>query len=264
MPVAWKVVSASVAGFSHVADGTPCQDAHAASVLDNGWFVGITSDGAGSASHSEQGSRTLCDSLHTFLATYLAELHNLNRAVPRDEDVLRDVIVEGIDLIRKTLVAQYPDNALSDFHATLVGVMIGPDGGVFFHIGDGVACATDTETFSSLAVSLPENGEYANETYFFTQPDWQQHLRLTSFGPQPDLVVLMSDGVSPFAMGPGGKEPHLPFLKPLSAYFSSHDDAANRDALVNTLQSDRIRPITGDDKTLLWAMRVSVDDPLHD
>lgn len=264
MASAWKVVSASVTGFSHVADGTPCQDAHAVSVLDNGWFVGITSDGAGSAAHAAEGSRILCQGLLTYLAVYIDELHELARRVCLEESEIRKVIVEAVELVREKLLAETMDGSLSDFHATLVGVIAGPSGGLFFHVGDGVGCATNATEHSSFVISLPENGEYANETFFFTQHDWQSHLRLTPFGPDYNLIVLMSDGVSPFAMGPGGQEPHLPFLTPLSTYFSANDSLAGHKALVSTLESEKIRPITGDDKTLLWAMRVPIDDPVHD
>jgi hypothetical protein len=37
----------------------------------------------------------------------------------------------------------------------------------------------------------------------------------------------------------------------------SHSVAEGEEALINLLDSEQIRPITADDKTLLWGLRVS-------
>ena len=258
-PNPWKVVGASVAGFSHIAEGIPCQDFHSATTSENGWFVCVVSDGAGSASRGAEGSREICEQLTGYLSVYLSEFTNLGVDPVIDEPDFRQTVTSGIELVRNLLETRTEAESLSEFHATVVGVVAGPTGGVFFHIGDGSACATDTRTLSPSVVSLPENGEYANETYFFTQPIWHEHLRLTYFGEECDLVVLMSDGVSPFAMGPGGKELHAPFFGPISNYFTKNDTDKCRAALIATLEKDAIRQITGDDKTLVWASRAISD-----
>jgi hypothetical protein len=164
--------------------------------------------------------------------------------------------MNGIESVRSEILKIAVDHSMGDFHATLIGVIAGPSGGLFFHIGDGAACATDVETFSPSILSQPENGEYANETFFFTQPDWQQHIRLTPFGRQFDLLALMSDGVTPFALASETAGPHKPFFDPLSRYLRSHTREEGESALAATLEKDAIRRITGDDKTLVWALRI--------
>jgi Protein phosphatase 2C len=258
LPTGWKTIAASVAGFSHQAGGTPCQDSHAISSLANGWIVGVVSDGAGSAIRCAEGSKAVCDELVPDLVSRITVFTGTSDGNV-SEAVLRQWLTDGIERIRTLLVEHSTQGSLAEFHATVVGVIAGPNGGWFFHIGDGAACATNTQTFSPCISSLPENGEYANETYFFTQANWLEHLRLTPFDQNFNLVALMSDGVTPFALAPGGTEPHVPFFGPVSRYFEQNSREESERALVATLEKDAIRKITGDDKTLLWAMRISAN-----
>ena len=83
---------------------------------------------------------------------------------------------------------------------TLVGAVAEGERGFFFHIGDGVAVAEARDAGQPPVVSLPENGEYANETYFATGEHWREHLRVTSLPQPPRLLALMSDGAASFVM----------------------------------------------------------------
>jgi hypothetical protein len=248
----WKIVGVSVKGFSHQANGTECQDSYAVSAIEGGWLVAMVSDGAGSASRSSEGARALCKGLVAYLGPRVAENNQ------PDETVVRLWVEESVELVRASL-DKSEGRALTEFHATLVGVIAGPHGGAFFHIGDGAGCATLLDDLSVKVMSLPENGEYANETYFFTQSDWKDHLRLTPFGPHFNLIALMSDGVTPFALEPGESGPHSPFFAPVSHFLTSHSREEGERALAATLERDAIRNITGDDKTLVWAARVEPD-----
>ena len=89
---------------------------------------------------------------------------------------------------------------LENFSCTLVGCVASAGGGRFFHIGDGYAIYQGAAGDSVL--SRPENGEYADETFFVTDEDWKDHLRFTPV-PQPEcgcVIGLMSDGTAPFAV----------------------------------------------------------------
>ena len=67
----------------------------------------------------------------------------------------------------------------------------------------------------------------------------------------------MSDGVTPLALASG--KPYAPFLDPLSRFLSEHSQEEGAAALAATLEEDAIRRITGDDKTLVWAIRSTMD-----
>ncbi|MFZ1963528.1 MAG: PP2C family serine/threonine-protein phosphatase [Roseiarcus sp.] len=254
--VKWKVAGASVAGFSHQTDGTPCQDAHAITTSPSGWLIAAVSDGAGSAPRSAEGSRLFSDEVVAQLTTRLREI-DLSELHCPDENTVRTWIEDAVESVRTRLaeIATASNGSLGEFHATLLGVVAGPKAGVFFHVGDGAACATNLDDSSRSVVSKPENGEYANETYFVTQDDWRDHLRLTSFNSQYNLIALMSDGVTPFALATGSVAPFPPFFEPLSKFLAEHSRRHAEQAITTLLERDAIRPITGDDKTLVWAIR---------
>lgn len=246
----WKTVGVSVAGFSHQAADVPCQDYYAYHCTPSSDLIAVISDGAGSAARCVEGAKRICDGL----VTSLSELVNKPRA--SDEQLqaeIRSVVQHSIERVRQEI--ERIGNGIEHYAATILGVVAGPTGGTLFHIGDGAACVLSTKEDVTPVMSLPENGEYANETFFFTVPDWQEHIRFTAFDDRFDLITLMSDGVTPFALAAGAAGPHWPFFKPLNAYLSSNTvDEATR-ALKATLERDSIRKITGDDKTILWSLR---------
>ena len=137
---------------------------------------------------------------------------------------------------------------------TLVGCVAGPDGGCFFHIGDGFGVFVDGRGHTVL--SPPENGEYTDETYFVTDEDWETHLRLTPFGApaRGGTIGLMSDGVSPFAIDRARTGFYAPFIDPVRAFLARATEHDGNQALRNLLESEKTLAITSDDKALLLAL----------
>jgi hypothetical protein len=104
-------------------------------------------------------------------------------------------------------------------------------------------------------VSLPENGEYANETYFVTGAEWREHLRVVAV-PASTRIALMSDGAGSFVMAKGNGGLFRPFVDPVEKFLLGVEDPAAADAaLAATLDDPRTHGITGDDKALLLALR---------
>jgi len=70
--------------------------------------------------------------------------------------------------------------------------------------------------------SRPENGKFANETYFFTGANWRDRPRLSPFGASA-LILLVSDGAMPFTLAEKfqGLEPRL--IAPVTAYLDRVD-----------------------------------------
>lgn len=216
--------------------------------------MAAVSDGAGSASRSADGSKRVCE-----LTVYqiCSEVSRFGSGASKtlDAETVRSWAASAIELTHSSLSKESPDGSLLPFNATLVGVVAGPDGGCFFHLGDGAAFATDVAQYSPCVMSLPENGENANDTYFFTESNWRDHLRVTVFPREHNLVALMTDGVTPFALGPRSEGPHVPFFAPVSKFLQARTTVEGERALAATLSKDEIRRITGDDKTLVWAWR---------
>ncbi len=254
--IEWRIAAASVAGFSHEEAGTGCQDAYEVRITENSFLVSVVSDGAGSAPRSIEGARIISSDVAHFVAAKASALSN-TFGLPLDEPIVCEWVQSGVALARERLSqrAAETNGSLGDFHATMVGTIVGLSGGVFFHIGDGAACAVRADNLEDAVVSLPENGEYANETFFVTEREWCDHLRLTSFGPAYDMIALMSDGLTPFALTSGSPKPYRPFFEPLAKHLAAHTREDGERALIATLRKPEIRKITGDDKTLVWALR---------
>ncbi len=244
----WKVVAASARGTLHAARNEPCQDA-SHWLTSAGLVVGVVSDGAGSARHAETGAQALSRGV----CEYLMTRHVAGSLMLDDCGRLTEEIETAVQSVREQLDARDPNIPLCDYHATLVGCIGTVAGGWFFHIGDGLGAAVYDGNWDDCTLSLPENGEYADQTWFFTLDDWRTHLRLTPFDGGMDCVVLMSDGTMTFAAAPRQQGLDPAFMEPVARYLAMHDAKQGAAALQATLDASQTHAITSDDKTLLWA-----------
>jgi hypothetical protein len=253
MPNAWKVVGASAIGSSHLRTGTECQDSFAQRVTQAGRLVGVVSDGAGSASRSAEGSELLARRLVDGLAdAVISDVSDLTAWRLR----IIDLVARVRDcLVATYLASEFEDSGLNVFAATVVGAVVEAQGGFFFHIGDGLGIATRTEALEFHVISPPENGQFIEETYFFTDENWREHLRFTSIPADFDLILLMSDGAMPF-VAKRTLAPFEGFVDPVTRYLRDLDTETGAKALHATLCAPRTESITSDDKTLLWALRL--------
>lgn len=248
--MAWKVVAASVAGKSHVDANVPCQDAHAFEDAGQA-LVAAVCDGAGSAASSDRGARVVADTVVRALAS---AVRDGRIAADSTREMLEDSAVAAIERARDCLRADAA-GTLRDHATTLVCAILFERACHVLHVGDGVAVIRARDPIAPAVVSLPENGEYANETYFVTGDDWRAHLRIRSDVIEVDHALLMSDGAMAFAMSRGLAGPYGPFVDPVLRYVAAHTQHDGCAALSTTLADPRTHAITGDDKTLLIALR---------
>lgn len=246
----WKAGGVSVAGFAHEEDDIPCQDAHTFKIREDGYLIAAIADGAGSAAKSHIGAEA-------YVGAVVDRFSAASDLPSMSEDAMTAAFVEAINATTRSLIETDAAAEISsaDFASTIVMAVADQDGGMFFHVGDGAGVALKLADPAEAIVSKPQNGEYANETYFVTMDGWEDHLRVTSFGGTFDTVLLMSDGVTPMAMTKGCEAPFVSFVRPVLEYLSKADPEVGRNTLRNTLTQDKIRAITGDDKTLIWASK---------
>ena len=235
----WRVFGASVTGKAHLDKDIPCQDAHAHAVVGD-VLVAIVCDGAGSARLSEQGAQFVSTQTVQALAGRLEQGATV-------QDLHDGALAGTLAQIRAALddIARAANATLDDYAATVVGVVMGQDTGFFFHLGDG-----------GELISLPANGEYANETYFISGERWREQLRLLPIPQSVRGVVLMSDGCMPFSMSKNNAALYAPFMDAVQGYLRTVESIElGNTALASTLADPRTHQITGDDKTLLLALR---------
>lgn len=251
----WRVAGSSIAGPRHAKAGEACQDSHRVVVTGSEALIAVVSDGAGSAVHGGAGAALVCEAVAARLDGWVhGSVAGCSRATLLGAC---RAVVRGVDDARAAAEARIVDGrgSLGDFHATLVGAVVLPrTGGLFFHIGDGAGLAIG-DGGARWTLSPPDNGEYADTTYFYTDPDWRSHLRFSLIAPDHDTVFLMSDGVTEVALkGTGeGPEPFMPFFTPIARFLSGADRVSGEEALAATLDSEAIRARIDDDKTLVWA-----------
>lgn len=248
--MAWRVYAAAAIGSSHVEAGTPCQDAHAHALVGD-TLLGVVCDGAGSQALSHVGAQAMTRRLAQLLAEREGAMPALSTLADAE---FESAVAEAVAQVRGELQAQAAQAAveLSAYSCTLVGAVVTAQDGRFFHVGDGLAVAEAGE--APAVVSLPENGEYANETYFVSGDEWRAHLRFTRFALAGARIVLMSDGAMPFAMAKGNTGTFGPFIEPVAGYLAQVAEDEGSAALAATLGDPRTNGITSDDKTLLIAL----------
>ncbi|WP_407541682.1 PP2C family serine/threonine-protein phosphatase (plasmid) [Deinococcus radiomollis] len=255
---AWRYVYTSVRGTGHLETDLPCQDAslvhQAINSADEPLLVLLASDGAGSAVHSEEGSQLVCAE-----ALKILEYRFTSVDFRPGDDFGAEVVHQLRGLL--TTRAEELGCSLRDLACTLTVAVLLPQWAWFLQIGDGAIIVQPSTGEPFEVVFWPDNGEYANQTYFLTDvPDGHVHSRLAerSF----ERVSLITDGLQTLALLLAERCAHPPFFLPMFGTVEAAPDrgeAAHRSlvpALTRFLDSGPINARTNDDKTLVLASRV--------
>lgn len=255
----WRVASASVVGTSHAVRGEACQDAHVVTTVstsrDGEVLVAVASDGAGSASSGGEGAALVCK----FFRDHVVELLHQGGALA---DITAEQGASWLASYRSEIEHAVGPERVRDFASTLLLSAVGRETGAFFQVGDGamaVRFADGPDTYD--APFWPERGEYANTTFFVTDPSAASHLRTERIDRPISEVALFTDGVEGLALRFVDTTVHDPFFQGVfppvrSAAGPGPLSPALSDALTTFLGSDRVNARTDDDKTLVLACRV--------
>jgi len=260
--LSWRYIAASAAGTAHEQSRTPCQDhAYTATVTapDGAqYLVALASDGAGSASRSQTGSRLTCESGAGFLSDYLA-----NEGGAGDHALSRDLARACLDHIRSALENQLEEDpgpaSLRDYACTLVALVAGPSFALAFQVGDGAVVIRQHDKLAP--VFWPDGGEYANMTYFVTDADAEHHLQVARIE-APHEASLMTDGLQRLALVFSTRQAHAPFFEPMFSVLRRQRAglcAPLTQQLELFLNSAAVNQRTDDDKTLILATRVAAE-----
>lgn len=184
----WKSVNAKIQGTLHKKLDIPCQDYTTSSNKEEVYII-VLADGAGSAKHSERGAKIACEAVQSFISKNFISIYNTEA---------KEVKANLIHRIRTRLgIAAKKNNCNKDeFASTLLFVAVRHDMFICGHLGDGVIGIIDNQQ-QVRVLSLPENGEFANFTFFTTSKNYQYHLRLIK-GKIDDIeaFLIMSDGAA--------------------------------------------------------------------
>ena len=184
----WKTLNYEVIGKSHIKAKKVCQD-KTFTYKDNNVIVSALADGAGSYEFSDVGAIIACKSISKFIGDNFDELINISNA---NEVITRIVNHVVADIENKAEEMHCEKEKLS---STLLCVAIKNEDVMVFHVGDGLIAGLKNGELKTL--TMPDNGEFANATYFITSPRAYEKARLlkgktTGF----QGFALMSDGSS--------------------------------------------------------------------
>jgi hypothetical protein len=144
--------------------------------------------------------------------------------------------------------------SVSDLACTVLAVWANPRSTYMAHLGDGVIIRRSRTTQEVTIVSGPERGEFANETYFLTSSNWENHVRVKKM-PAEHSLCIMTDGCQSAALeSPPVSGPYRPFCDPLFDFAAnSLDGDAAESELRKLLTGAKMRQTSRDDKTVVLA-----------
>jgi hypothetical protein len=248
----WKVTNASVTGKAHTDRGESGQDYSRAGTVPAGdaeFFIGLAADGAGSTTDGGRGAAIACDTLYTCIVKALQDDSDIS---PVSEEVVRDWITRARDAI--VAEAQQNGKRPREYACTVLATVAGNGKAIFFQIGDGAIVAGYGEEYQT--IFWPEQGEYANTTYFITDEDFCDHLHILP-AESPDEIALFTDGLQTLVLSFAEKKAHPGFFRPLFEALRKDDDTGSpfSATLATFLGRDDIGARSDDDKTLVLAVR---------
>lgn len=252
----WRILRGSARGTSHAATGAPCQDASEARVLDaRGEQIVLLAcaDGAGSAPLSHEGAQLAC-------AAVIGEASDFLRRHPLDA-VDRAAVEEWFVGVHASVAdrAGELEAPVRDLACTLLLAVVGASRAVFAQIGDGAMVVDDGTPGGYAPAFWPQSGEYANTTYFATEPEAIRHLQFAAVeGRTVEEVALFSDGLQPLALRYEERTAHAPFFRPMFARLRAltpEEAPSLEPGLLAFLDSAPVNARTDDDKTLVLATR---------
>jgi hypothetical protein len=252
----WKVATSTVTGKAHTNRGESGQDYHKAGTIrfaDREFFIGLSADGAGSTTDGGKGAEIACDIAYARIIATLREAGGISRIT--DEDIRA-----WIRASRETIEAESAGRRkrIRDFACTILGSVAGDDGAIFFQIGDGAIVTGSLGEYQT--IFWPEQGEYANTTYFVTDEQYLDHLQVLHAGSSPDEIALFTDGLQNLVLSFSQKKAHTGFFRPLFDALDKFPENAFSgfsEQLQTFLCRDEINARSDDDKTLILAMRMA-------
>jgi hypothetical protein len=161
-----------------------------------------------------------------------------------------------------TIRAEHEELKARDFACTLMAAIIGERSTVFAQIGDGaIVVPSPEEPDEYCYVFWPQKGEYANETYFVTDPEVHTKLQYDYVPRRIDEVAVLTDGIQNLALHYQTQSAHNPFFRPVFAWLRpASEDYKDKftASLAAYLASEKINQATDDDKTLILATRRTI------
>lgn len=229
----YRTNAVSVPGIKEPGVNKENQDSYFISRVGETEVISVC-DGAGSARFGAIGAEFLSKSFAL----------EINHSTLKDPSLCptfaAELAIENFHKKIDRLISIYRLRAVrEDFATTLVSLTLNKNGPSYVvHIGDGAALFFRGSANELVFASLPENGEYAHETYFVTSKGWKQKLRVKEVSSSFDDFFLMTDGVTPFALK--ADTVFQGFVDPLLNYLKKNENMASLKIDMTQLEGSRV------------------------
>lgn len=228
---AYRTSCAQFTGRSHTNTGTPCQD-YVAARAQNDLACVVLADGAGSKKHSEHGSRTVVKGVTRLLLERFEELWMTSEADP--SQISLELVQHCLQALERQAIQLRCE--LSELASTLLFVAHSKGRYLAGHLGDG-CILHQQEDGQVMVLSHPENGEYANTTFFVTDNTASSRLRLyRGQCGQGSGFVLMSDGTAESLYRRSDKSPATAAVRHILTWSRTKEPAEMRKILSDNLE----------------------------
>ncbi len=251
----WKLATSTVTGKAHIDRGENGQDNNKAGTIrigDNEFFIGIAADGAGSTTEGGRGAEIVCEIVYNRIVAALRETGDIPSIT---DSGIHAWITAGRDAIESEAAGK--SKRLKDYACTILGVVAGERGALFFQIGDGAIVTSSGQEYQT--IFWPEQGEYANTTYFVTDEQYRERLHIHHAESVPEEIALFTDGLQNLVLSFSQRKAHAGFFRPLFDALEKFPEnvLSGFSAQLETfLDRPEINARSDDDKTLVLAVRV--------
>ena len=222
--------------------------------------MAVASDGAGSARRGEAGAELAC-------SLFTAEVEALLSDGRGIRDITREFAQAWLTHFRDRVEVLAESEGLTprDYACTLLAAVVGTNSAVFMQVDDGAIVIPDRDTPEEYCwVFWPQQGQYANQTYFATEDNALDRLDHTLISERVDEVAVFTDGVQSLALHYESQTAHTPFFGPVFAWLRPAPSGWSEKlsaSLAVYLDSAKVNERTDDDKTLILATRRAAVDP---
>ena len=227
----YRTSCGQIAGRSHLQSNAPCQDYVVARAQRDVACVALA-DGAGSRSHSEHGARVVVRATTRLLMDQFEEIWALAGTNP--SQAAAELLDHCLTALQRR--ASERNCAVSALASTLLFVAHSKGRFLAGHVGDG--CIIHLQDDGQIVVlSHPDNGEYANTTFFVTDATAHDRFRLyRGHCAQGSGFVIMSDGTAESLYRRLDKTPASAALRRMFAWSNTSTPTEMRDALSRNLR----------------------------
>jgi hypothetical protein len=224
--------------------------------------VAVAADGAGNSERAPEGARLACEAVLDQAAAWTkAPRKRAGRSRDRDlSQFARRDAKRWVAAVRSRIAKAARAEAIDprEFACTLLVALVDELWAVFFQIGDGAIVYRRPGGEYALAF-WPQNGEYANWTWFATDEDAADRLQ-SCLAEDVHEIALLTDGLQGLALRFATREAHGPFFAPMFERLRREPSSAPHrlhEQLAAFLDSAAVNQRTDDDKTLVLATRLS-------